>query len=139
MSDVYNLQRFVKAQDRVIDQVLNELRNGRKTSHWMWFIFPQIKGLGNSPMAREFAISSVAEAEAYVAHEILGARLRQCTELVNAVDGRTAHEIFGSPDDLKFRSSMTLFAQAVKGDNPFSEALRKYFGSKPDQLTIERL
>jgi uncharacterized protein (DUF1810 family) len=139
MEDIFNLQRFLEAQDRVIDQVLAELRSGHKTTHWMWFIFPQIEGLGNSPIAREYAISSMQEAEAYLEHEILGPRIRQCTELVNAVTGRTAHQIFGTPDDLKFRSSITLFAEAAKGHSPFSDALNKYFGGKPDQLTVDRL
>src|SRR5258705_13750048 len=112
MHDPYNLSRFVDAQDPVYEQALAELRQGRKTSHWMWFVFPQIQGLGHSYMAQQFAISSLEEAKAYLQHPILGARLRECTKLVNDTNGRTIHQIFGYPDDLKFHSCMTLFAQA---------------------------
>ncbi|HKV40203.1 MAG TPA: DUF1810 domain-containing protein [Blastocatellia bacterium] len=139
MNDPYDLQRFVDAQDRVFEQARAELRQGRKTSHWMWFIFPQIKGLGQSAMAHRFAISSLEEAVAYLEHQILGPRIRECTQLVNLVDGRTVREIFGSPDDLKFKSSMTLFAQAATDNQVFKAALQKYFGGKLDSLTIERL
>lgn len=126
-SDPYNLQRFVTAQDRVFEEVCAELREGRKRSHWMWFIFPQLKGLGHSSMARLYAISSLEEAEAYLSHPVLGPRLKQCTRLVNQIDDATVDEIFGYPDNLKFRSSMTLFAQ-VPGDNQvFKDALHKYF------------
>ena len=111
MNDAYNLQRFLDAQESVIDDVRAQLQQGRKTSHWMWFIFPQIQGLGHSPMARRYAIGSLAEARAYLAHEVLGSRLKECTRLVMLIDGRSVREIFGSPDDLKFRSSMTLFAR----------------------------
>ena len=137
--DEYDLERFVAAQDGVIGQVLRELRGGRKRSHWMWFIFPQIAGLGESAMARRFAIGSLAEAEAYLQHPVLGARLRECTGLVNAIEGRPIEEIFGYPDDLKFRSSMSLFARAAADNRIFLEALEKYFGGAPDPLTLERL
>lgn len=133
------LARFVRAQDPVIDRVLAELSAGRKASHWMWFVFPQIQGLGRSPTAQRFAISSRAEAEEYLRHEVLGPRLRECTRLVNAVDGRGAEEIFGHPDYLKFRSSMTLFAHAAADNQIFLDALRKYFRGEEDPLTVERL
>ena len=132
-SDPYNLERFVDAQGGVFEQVCVELRAGRKRSHWMWFVFPQLKGLGHSAMAERFAISSLQEAEAYLDHPVLGARLRQCTQLVNQIDGRTVDQIFGYPDNLKFRSCMTLFAQ-VPGDNQvFKDALEKYFGGEQPQ------
>ena len=133
------LARFVRAQDPVIDRVLAELSAGRKASHWMWFVFPQIQGLGRSPTAQRFAISSRAEAEEYLRHEVLGPRLRECTRLVNAVDGRSIEEIFGHPDYLKFRSSMTLFAHAAADNQIFLDALRKYFRGEEDPLTVERL
>src|ERR1051325_5916405 len=113
MSDPYDLQRFVDAQDRVYTRVVAELRAGRKTSHWMWFIFPQIAGLGSSPMAQRYAIGSLDEAKAYLAHPVLGDRLRACTAAVNGVTARSAHAIFGSPDDVKVRSSMGLFTRAA--------------------------
>ena len=142
MRDQYGLERFVRAQDGVYDQVCAELRSGRKRTHWMWFIFPQIKGLGSSEMAVRFAISSIEEAKAYLEHPVLGERLRECARIVVAVEGRTAEEIFGYPDDLKFRSSMTLFAKAAEiseEDLVFSQALDKYFGGKEDAGTVERL
>ena len=138
MDDPHDLQRFVDAQAPIIDQVRDELAQGRKRSHWMWFVFPQIAGLGFSAMAQRYAISSLNEAKAYLHHPILGPRLEDCTRLVLAVDGRSAHDIFGSPDDMKFRSSMTLFAQAAP-DGVFTEALRKYFASEPDPETLRRL
>jgi uncharacterized protein (DUF1810 family) len=134
-----SLERFVQAQEPVIARVLQELQAGRKTSHWMWFVFPQIQGLGNSPTARRFALASRTEAEAYLRHPILGSRLRECTRLVNAVERRSIEEIFGHPDDLKFRSSMTLFAHATADNEIFTEALRKYFGGEHDPLTLEKL
>lgn len=137
--DPHDLQRFIDAQSPVYAQVCSELRAGRKTGHWMWFIFPQIAGLGYSALARKFAIASVDEAAAYLAHPILGPRLRECTQLVNAVEGRSIGAILGSPDDMKFRSCMTLFARAHPGEQIFEEALRKYFDGAPDQLTLERL
>ena len=131
-----NLTRFVEAQNPVYSRVCSELRAGAKTSHWMWFVFPQIKGLGHSAMAQKFAISSVDEAREYLEHPVLGARLRECTELVCAVTGKSAHEIFGAPDDLKFRSCMTLFAGVAGEGSIFQEALKKYFAGEPDALTL---
>src|SRR4051812_7538752 len=113
MSDPYNLQRFIDAQQPVYDTACAELRNGRKRSHWMWFVFPQISGLGYSATAQQFAISSLDEARAYLAHPVLGERLRECSRIVASVEGRSAEDIFGYPDYMKFRSSMTLFAQAA--------------------------
>ena len=137
--DPFNLQRFVDAQAHVIDQVLAELRDGRKRSHWMWFIFPQIAGLGSSPTAQHFAISGRAEALAYLDHPTLGPRLRQSTDLVNQIPNRTIDAIFGYPDDLKFRSSVTLFAATAPGEAVFQQALEKYFGGTPDPATLARL
>jgi len=139
MSNPYDLQRFVDAQNPVFDQVLAELRAGRKRSHWMWFIFPQIRGLGASPMANRYAISSIAEARAYLDHPILGPRLRECTRLVTEIEGRTIAAIFGYPDDLKFRSSMTLFAHATPDNQIFTNAIAKYFPEGDDPSTLERL
>jgi len=138
-SDPYNLRRFVDAQNPVFEEVRSELRRGLKETHWIWFVFPQIRGLGSSPMAAEFAIGSLDEAEAYLNHPVLGPRLRECTRLVNSVEGRSIHQIFGFPDDLKFRSCMTLFARATDDNQVFHDALRKYFGGEPDQLTLARL
>jgi uncharacterized protein (DUF1810 family) len=135
----YDLERFVTAQAPVIEQVLQELRNGRKRSHWMWFVFPQLAGLGSSATARHYAISGKAEAAAYLAHPVLGPRLLECTRLVNMVQGRSAFDIFSSPDDLKFRSSMTLFYAAAPEVPEYGEALAKYFGNQGDPLTIEKL
>ena len=135
----FDLERFVAAQDPVFEDVIAELANGAKTSHWMWFVFPQIAGLGSSPMAQRYAIGSLAEAEAYAAHPVLGARLRACTAAVNAVDGRSAHAIFGSPDDLKFRSSMTLFDRAAPEEPLFAAALARYFDGVPDPRTLAKL
>ena len=122
-----------------MDRVFAELRAGRKTGHWMWFVFPQIQGLGQSPMARQFAIASRAEADAYLSHPILGTRLRECTRLVSAVAGRDIEEILGHPDDLKFRSCMTLFAHATTDNRIFVDALAKYFGGAEDPLTLQKL
>ncbi|MGO4870972.1 MAG: DUF1810 domain-containing protein [Roseiarcus sp.] len=139
MSDPYDLTRFVDAQQHTFERACEELRAGRKSGHWMWFVFPQIEGLGHSETARRFAISSRAEAEAYLKHPLLGPRLRECARLVNGVNGRSAHDIFGHPDDLKFHSSVTLFA-AVAADNAvFEQALQKYFAGERDRSTIERL
>jgi len=138
MDDPYNLQRFLDAQERVYGTVLDELRAGHKRSHWMWFIFPQIHGLGHSVMAQRYEISSLDEARAYLAHPILGARLRECSRIVAGASGRTVEEIFGYPDDMKFRSSMTLFAQASPGE-VFDECLRIHFDGQPDPLTLSRL
>ncbi len=139
MSDTYDLQRFVEAQEPVYPRVVLELRAGRKQSHWMWFIFPQIAGLGHSAMAQRYAVRSRAEAVAYLAHPVLGHRLRECTRLVNAVEGKDINTILGSPDDMKFKSSMTLFAKAAPDSADFVSALNKYFGSEFDQITLEKL
>jgi len=138
-SDPYDLQRFVEAQDPVIETVKDELRSGRKRTHWMWFVFPQIAGLGSSEMSRRYAISSRDEAEAYLDHSTLGPRLRECTGIVNAVDGRSANDIFGSPDDKKFRSSMTLFDAVADDPAPFRMALDRYYDGDPDRRTLELL
>jgi len=138
-NDPYDLQRFVDSQNTCFESVCSELRDGRKTGHWIWFIFPQIKGLGNSPLARSFAVSSKEEAEAYLRHSILGPRLRECTHLVNLTEGRSIEQIFGYPDDLKFRSCMTLFAHATTDNKVFIDALQKYCEGKFDPLTLERL
>jgi uncharacterized protein (DUF1810 family) len=138
MIDPFDLQRFVDAQTPVYPRVLVELRQGRKQSHWMWFIFPQLAGLGHRAMARRFALRSRDEALAYLGHAVLGPRLRECTALVNAVEGRTIQEIFGSPDDLKFGSSMTLFA-AISSEPEFAAAIAKFYGGTPDQKTLELL
>ncbi|HUI13962.1 MAG TPA: DUF1810 domain-containing protein [Xanthobacteraceae bacterium] len=139
MDDPYHLQRFVDAQAPVYQRVVAELRHGQKQSHWMWFIFPQLKGLGSSAMANKFAIASRAEAEAYLEHPTLGARLRECARLVTAVQHRTIEEILGHPDDLKFRSSMTLFAAAAADSRDFTDALDKFYCGKADPATLERL
>ena len=143
MTAAHNLQRFLVAQDTIYEDVLAELRDGRKSSHWMWFVFPQLEGLGLSPTARFYALSGLDEARAYLAHRVLGPRLRECTQLVNAVQGRSVHEIFGTPDDLKFRSSMTLFARAAadagSDGHVFQGALDKYFNALPDARTLELL
>jgi uncharacterized protein (DUF1810 family) len=139
MNDRFNLRRFVDAQNPVYDQVTRELRAGQKHSHWMWFIFPQIAGLGRSETARRYAISSRDEAAGYLEHPVLGARLRECTGLVLLVEGRSIDRILGSPDDLKFRSSLTLFAHAGVDPQIFRDALEKYFGGGEDPLTLERL
>jgi len=139
MTDPYNLHRFLTAQAPTYNTVLDELRAGRKASHWIWFIFPQIAGLGRSGTAQQFAIGSLDEAKAYLQHPILGPRLRACTQLVLNVDGRSAEEIFGYPDHLKFRSCMTLFLTAATDNTIFNDALLKYFDGKPDQLTLDLL
>lgn len=133
------LDRFTAAQDGIYPQVLGELAAGRKRSHWMWFIFPQLAGLGSSAMAQRYAIGDLAEARAYLAHPVLGARLRDCSRLVLAVQGATVHDIFGSPDNMKFHSSMTLFAQAAPAEALFRECLDKYFGGVPDRATLDLL
>lgn len=133
-----DLQRFVDAQARVIDHVRRELKSGHKTSHWMWYIFPQIKGLGHSATAQRYAITGLEEARAYLAHPVLGPRLVECVRLVLAHVGCTRQEIFGAPDDLKFHSSMTLFAQ-VSQDPVFRQALDRFCEGKEDQETLKRL
>ncbi|MFG1426491.1 DUF1810 domain-containing protein [Roseixanthobacter glucoisosaccharinicivorans] len=143
--DRFSLDRFVEAQAGVIEQALAELRAGRKRSHWMWFVFPQMRGLGHSPTAEFYGIASLAEAQAYLAHPVLGARLIACTQAVAAHQGRSISAIFGTPDDLKFRSCMTLFAKAAgageaeAGDSVFSAALERHFGGQPDAGTLALL
>lgn len=138
MTDPFNLERFLRAQDPVFRDVREELARGRKQTHWMWFVFPQVAGLGLSAMSQRYAIGSRAEAEAYLAHPVLGPRLIECTRLVLAVDGRTINAILGAPDDSKFRSSMTLFG-AVSDEPVFDEALAKYFAGERDGATLEIL
>lgn len=135
MSDPFNLQRFVEAQQPVYPTARTELCAGTKRSHWMWFIFPQAAGLGRSEMARRYAIASRAEALAYLQHPVLGPRLRECSNIVANLKGHSALAVFGSPDDLKFRSSMTLFAQVSPGDRVFTECLQKYYNGEPDPAT----
>jgi uncharacterized protein (DUF1810 family) len=139
MSDDYDLRRFVDAQARSYDEALAELKRGRKTSHWMWYVFPQIAGLGSSATAQTYAIGSLAEARAFLAHPVLGPRLRACVAAVLAVPGRSAYEIFGSPDDLKLRSSLTLFAEAAPDEPLFRQGLERYFAGEPDPRTLDRL
>ena len=131
------LDHFVAAQDRVYEQVTAELRAGSKRTHWMWFVFPQLAALGRSPMAQKYGLADLHAARGYIFHPTLGPRLVECTRLVNAVSGRSAHDIFGSPDDLKFRSSMTLFAHADPQEPAFRAALEKYYGGTEDPLTLD--
>jgi uncharacterized protein (DUF1810 family) len=138
-ADPYNLQRFVNAQQDDYVDVCAELRAGTKTTHWMWYIFPQMKGLGMSATSDRFAISSLDEAQAYLQHPVLGQRIREYTELVNRVEGRSVREIFGSPDHLKFRSCVTLFAQATPDNRVFLDALRKYCDGDSDPATLRLL
>jgi uncharacterized protein (DUF1810 family) len=135
----FNLQRFVDAQDPVYRSVVAELTAGHKRGHWMWYVFPQIHGLGGSAMSQAYAISSREEARAYSDHPILGARLRECTQCVLAVDGRTAEQIFSYPDHLKFRSCMTLFGESAAEPDIFRAALLRYFNGQPDPLTLDVL
>ena len=146
LQSTFDLERFVEAQAPIYEQVRQELSSGRKQSHWMWFIFPQIHGLGSSPTARRFAISGLDEAIAYLNHPVLGARLRECTGLVLAIEEKSVSEVFGYPDDLKFHSSVTLFAEtarrnptANRDDHVFQDVLTKYFGGEPDRATLVRL
>jgi uncharacterized protein (DUF1810 family) len=139
MTDPHDLQRFLNAQAPVYATVCEELRAGRKRSHWMWYIFPQLQGLGTSPMAQRYAIASLDEAKAYLAHPVLGARLRECASLVAGMEGRSIENIFGYPDDMKFRSCMTLFSRAAPGEAIFADCLQKYFGGEPDRLTLDSL
>ena len=134
--DPYNLARFVEAQQGTFEQACAELRRGRKTGHWMWFIFPQIAGLGFSEMSQRYAIRSVEEARAYLEHPVLGPRLREICRIVNGIEGKTAYQVFGSPDDMKLRSSMTLFARATEQNAEFVEVLRQYFGGEWDERTM---
>jgi len=138
MTDPFDLQRFLDAQAPIYARVVAELRRGQKQSHWMWFVFPQLAGLGHSAMAQRFAIASREEAVAYLGHGVLGFRLKECTALIRAVEGRTVREILGSPDDLKFQSAVTLFS-AVSSDPEFSAAIAKFYGGRPDQRTLDLL
>ena len=139
MTDPFDLARFVDAQAPVIDRVRAELAAGVKRSHWMWFVFPQLKGLGRSATAARYGIASRAEAEAYLAHPVLGARLVHCAALANAVPRKSAHDIFGAPDDLKFHSCMTLFARAAPEEPLFRHALERFFDGREDPNTVTLL
>jgi len=138
-STSFNFDRFVAAQDFVIERVRCELRNGRKHTHWMWFVFPQLLGLGQSFRSQRYALASLEEAAAYLRHPVLGPRLIECSDLVNRVEGRSITEIFGSPDDMKFHSCMTLFSLVEGADPVFQSALEKYFDGAPDRLTTDGL
>jgi uncharacterized protein (DUF1810 family) len=138
-ADPFDLRRFADAQDRVYDTARAELSAGAKRSHWIWFVFPQLRGLGHSATAQRYGISSLDEARAYLAHPTLGPRLRECARLVGQIDGRSAGDIFGSPDDLKVRSSMTLFARATDDNADFRAVLDKFYDGIEDALTVERL
>ena len=138
-NDFYDLNRFVWAQESIYPGVLAELRAGQKKSHWIWFIFPQVKGLGYSMTTRKYAIKSLEEASAYLEHAVLGSRLKQCTRLVSQIENRTVSEIFGEPDYMKFHSSMTLFSLVAEANSVFHAALKKYFESVPDMKTLEIL
>ena len=135
----FNLARFVEAQEPVYAKVKAELQAGHKRSHWMWFVFPQIAGLGSSEMAQRYAIASEDEAAAYLAHPLLGRRLRECAAIVAALDGPSAHDIFGNPDAMKFRSSMTLFADTAPDEAVFQACIDKYFDGEPDPETLARV
>jgi len=135
----YDLQRFIDAQDNVFEQVMRELHSGRKVSHWMWFVFPQLAGLGSSPTARFYAIGSLEEAQAYLHHPLLGERLLACTRLTLACEQGSARELFGSVDALKFRSSMTLFAFVAGSGSAFQQAIDKFFAGVPDHMTLDIL
>ncbi|MGO4669992.1 DUF1810 domain-containing protein [Bosea sp. 2RAB26] len=138
MTEVHDLQRFVTAQEPIFETALAELRAGRKRTHWMWFVFPQLRGLGLSPTAERYGLASLAEARAYLAHPILGPRLVACTAAILELEGHSAHTIFGSPDDKKLRSSLTLFAlAAASGDTIFRQGLQRYFGGEPDPRTLD--
>ncbi len=136
MSDTFQLERFVAAQAPLYSKVLTELAAGRKRSHWMWFIFPQIAGLGHSAMSQQYAIGSLAEARAYLAHPVLGARLRECCAILAGLEDLSAHQIFGDPDDKKFHSSLTLFGAAAPGEKLFDQCLDQYFRGSPDPATL---
>jgi uncharacterized protein (DUF1810 family) len=138
-ADPYDLKRFVDAQEPVYGRVLDELRGGRKQTHWIWFVFPQLRGLGRSPTAQRFAISSLDEARAYLAHDVLGPRLRECARLVAGIEDRCADDIFGWPDNMKVRSSMTLFAHATDDNADFRAVLAKFYDGQEDPATVERL
>ena len=139
MADTYNLQRFVDAQAPIFDQVIDELRAGQKQSHWMWYVFPQLAGLGRSEMARHYAITCLDEARAYLEHSLLGPRLEQCAKIIEPQLQRTARQIFGSPDDLKLHSSMTLFATAAPERKVFKAVLDTFFDGQYDKATLDRV
>jgi uncharacterized protein (DUF1810 family) len=139
MSDPHHLQRFFDAQAPVFESVRAELRRGRKVSHWMWFIFPQIEGLGHSTMAQRYAITGIEEAAAFLSHSLLGPRLLECCRILHELHGRSAHGIFGSPDDWKLRSSLTLFSAVPDTDPIFDELLQQYFDGQRDPATLARL
>jgi uncharacterized protein (DUF1810 family) len=138
-TDPYGLDRFVQAQEHTYQQALAEIREGEKVSHWMWYIFPQLQGLGSSPTARWYSIKNLEEAKSYLDHPVLGPRLKECAEAALAVQGRSAWAIFGSPDDLKLRSSATLFALVSPPDSVFHRLLDKYFAGEPDRQTLRLL
>jgi uncharacterized protein (DUF1810 family) len=138
-ADPFDLQRFVDAQDRVYGAVVSELRTGRKRSHWIWFVFPQLRGLGHSATAMRYGISSLEEARAYLAHEVLGSRLRECARLLTRIEGFSADDIFGWPDNLKVRSSMTLFARATDDNAEFRGVLDRFYDGEEDALTVDQL
>jgi uncharacterized protein (DUF1810 family) len=138
-ADPYDLERFVQAQAADYDRALRELRAGKKESHWMWYVFPQLEGLGHSSMSRHYAIKSVAEGRAYLRHPVLGSRLLECANALLNIDGRSAREILGSPDDMKLHSSATLFAHVSDDDDVFRKLLEKYFDNEPDQNTLRLL
>ena len=139
MSDAHDLSRFVDAQQGVYEIAFAEIRQGQKRSHWMWFVFPQYAGLGISPTSQRYAINSVAEAEAYLNHPTLGRRLLECAEALLRVEGRSAQQIFGSPDDMKLKSSATLFAHVSPAGSVFERVVQKYFGGKRDDRTLQLL
>jgi uncharacterized protein (DUF1810 family) len=139
MNDPYNLNRFIRAQSGIFDEVVAELQAGKKHGHWMWFVFPQLQGLGRSEVARQYSITSIAEARAYLQHEILGPRLRECSRLVSIIQNQSIEEIFGWPDCLKLHSSMTLFARSTSDNQIFLLVLEKYFNGVEDQQTLDRL
>jgi uncharacterized protein (DUF1810 family) len=139
LPDPYDLNRFVQAQQDVYEHALSEIRSGRKRSHWMWYIFPQIEGLGFSSMSRRYSIKSLDEARAYLDHPVLGPRLAECAEAALGVEGRSARDIFGSPDDLKLRSCATLFASVTPADSVFARLLDRFFEGNPDGKTLRQL
>ena len=139
MNDPFELSRFLVAQEDTYDDVLRELRQGKKTSHWMWFVFPQVTGLGDSEMSNYYSIASFDEAEAYLAHRVLGQRLIECASLVMDIEGESAEQVFGSVDAMKFRSSMTLFGKIKSGHKVFQRVLDRYFDGVPDSNTLRIL
>ena len=139
MNDRFNLSRFIEAQEGDYSDVLDELKRGKKAGHWIWYVFPQMASLGHSAMSERYSISCINEARAYIGHPILGPRLVECTELILAVEGKTAEQIFGSLDAMKFRSSMTLFSHVGEADSVYQRALSKYFDGEPDPKTLKAM